>query len=133
MIFYFELSSQYLIYKEDVLIKGYVACNHCNGVFKQSKDSSTKNLITHIDKCTKNKQTDDSSTLLTQTSISNKRINIDQTMAVKKVKQEHKALVTTALSQMSILDFRPFSTCIGVGFRLYSQTLIDIAARIGIN
>ena len=53
-------------------------------------------------------------------------------MAIKKVQTEHKAAISTSLSHMSVLDFRPFSTCVGVGFRLYSQTLIDIASKIGI-
>jgi hypothetical protein len=53
-------------------------------------------------------------------------------MAISKIKPEHKSGITSTLSQMSVLDFRPFSTCNGVGFRLYSQNLIDLAARIGI-
>jgi hypothetical protein len=53
-------------------------------------------------------------------------------MAVNKIKSEHKTTITAALAKMSVLDFRPFSTCIGVGFKLYSQSLIDLAARIGI-
>jgi hypothetical protein len=52
-------------------------------------------------------------------------------MPIKKVKAEHKTLITTSLSQMSVLDFRPFSTCMGVGFRMYSQNLIDIASKHG--
>jgi hypothetical protein len=56
-------------------------------------DSSTKNLITHSNKCQK-KEGPGSSKILTQTTISNLWINLDQTMAVNKIKQEHKTLIT---------------------------------------
>jgi hypothetical protein len=52
-------------------------------------------------------------------------------MAINKVKQDHKAIITSSLAKMSVLDFRPFSTSLGIGFRIYSQNLIDIAAKIG--
>lgn len=48
-----------------------------------------------------------------------------------KVKENHKAVIISSLAKMSVLDFRPFSTSLGVGFRMYSQNLIDIAAKIG--
>jgi hypothetical protein len=51
-------------------------------------------------------------------------------MAIKKVQTKHKAGISTSLSHMIVLDFRTFSTCVGVGFRLYSQTLIDIAFKL---
>jgi hypothetical protein len=104
----------------------YVACTKCNLVLKQSKDGSTKNLLTHIGKCSGMK----SSTK--QTTIGNLLFIIDQTMAINKIKSEHKQSITNSLSQMSVLDFKPFTTCIGMGFINYSQNLIDIAAKIGI-
>ena len=112
--------------KDDSIIDNYVACTKCNLVLKQSKDGSTKNLLTHIGKCSGMK----SSTK--QTTIGNLLFIIDQTMAIKKIKSEHKQSITNSLSQMSVLDFKPFTTCIGVGFINYSQNLIDIAANIGI-
>jgi hypothetical protein len=105
--------------QNNVQMENYVACNKCNSVLKQSKDGSTKNLITHINKCSvKNSLT--------------KPTTIVQLMAVHKgIKPEHKELIVASLSKMSVLDFRPFSTCSGLGFRLYSQSIIDIAAKIG--
>jgi hypothetical protein len=47
---------------------------------KQSKDGSTKNLLTHINKCL-------GKTPAKQTTIGKK---VEQTMSINKVKQEHK-------------------------------------------
>ena len=58
--------------------------------------------------------------------------NLEKIMRVKMVKDEDKKSITKALGVMSVLDFRPFNTCRGVGFQHYSQCLIDIAARHGI-
>ena len=33
------------------IMDNYVACTICSSVLKQTKDGSTKNLLTHIDKC----------------------------------------------------------------------------------
>jgi hypothetical protein len=119
--------TMYSVYdSEDNPLDGFVACIHCNSVLTKGKDGSTKNLLTHVWKCAGKKN--DS---LSQTTISKLCINIDQTMAIKKVKAEHKTLITTSLSQMSVLGFRLFSTCMGVGFRMYSQNLIDIASKHG--
>jgi len=111
--------------QDDGILDNYVACTICSSVLKQSKDGSTKNLLTHIEKCSGMK----SSTK--QTTIGNLLFIIDQTMAVRKVKSEHKQSIVNSLTQMSVLDFKPFTTCIGIGFIKYSQILINIAAKIG--
>jgi hypothetical protein len=119
--------TMYSVYdSEDNHIDVFVACINCESVLTKGKDSSTKNLLSPVKKCAGKKN--DS---LSQTTISKLCINIDQAMAIKNVKPEHKTLITTSLSQMSVLDFRPFSTCMGVGFRMYSQNLVDIASKHG--
>jgi hypothetical protein len=37
--------------QDDSIMDNYVACTKCNLVLNQSKDGSTKNLLTHIEKC----------------------------------------------------------------------------------
>lgn len=117
----------YCIYDEDNdLIDEFIHCKQCKKVLIKPAGSSTKNLLTHLNKCSQKINP------IKQGTIGNLLLIIEQTMAVTKSKPEHKSLITSSLSQMSILDFRPFSTCIGVGFRSYSQNLINVAAKVGI-
>jgi hypothetical protein len=65
-----------------------------------------------------------------QTTIGNLLFIIDQTMAVRKVKSEQKQSIVNSLNQMTVLDFKSFTSCIGIGFIKYSQNLINITAKI---
>ncbi len=81
---------------EDDIVEGYVSCTSCNLVLKQATDGGTKNLLDHTKKCSLKKIE-----LKQQTSIGTLFNNIEQTMAINKIKTEHKASITRALSQMS--------------------------------
>ena len=73
--------------ENDALVKGFVACSYCRTVLKQAKDGSTKNLITHLEKCTENV-----TEKFKQRRIGNYFINQNKPWQLRKFKQNIKQL-----------------------------------------